>query len=400
MNPLWHFILKELRLLQRDVHGLLLLFLMPALFILIMTFALQNQYSSNQSIDIDYYLINQDDGATSQQLVDQISTLDGFQRLSKAQNEDAMRAEVAKDEGKFLILIKAGFDQNLRNNHNPVVLEIAPAVTPVLAQLVESQLQQQLNELFLAYTLSESLQQPELADSIKSVDFVDTRSLYGVGANDHNVDGFNAVQPSSVQQNVPAWMLFAMFFIAIPLSTTLINERRQGTLDRLRTMGFPRYLLLLGKLIPYFGINLLQVVIMLLIGMYLVPALGGDRLQLGSSYGGLALMAVCTSLAAVTYALLVAEVANTIEQATIFSGICNIIMAAIGGVMVPRFIMPPVMQTLSDLSPMAWGLDGFFDILLRNGNMLDVLPEATALLAFAVVMLLLSNWAAARRHIR
>lgn len=390
MNRLTHFVIKELRLLQRDLHGLLLLFAMPALFILIMTFALQNQYNNNQNVEISYYLINADEGEASQKLVAQIAELDSLQRLPGPDDENTVRARVAKDEAKFLIVIRPGFDENLRQNQDPVVLEVAPSVTPVTAQLVESQLQQQLNELFLAYTLTEALQQPELADSIRSADFVKTVSLYGDGE----------LQPSSVQQNVPAWMLFAMFFIAIPLSTTLINERKQGTLDRLQTMEFPRYLMLLGKIIPYLGINLLQVVIMLLIGVYLVPALGGDSLQLGSSYSALALMAFCASLAAVTYALLVAEIANTVEQATIFSGICNIIMAAIGGVMVPRFIMPPLMQSLSEVSPMAWGLDGFFDILLRNGTIRDVLPEASALLAFAAVMLVLSNWAAARRHTR
>lgn len=390
MNRLRHFVLKELRLLQRDLHGLLLLFAMPALFILIMTFALQNQYNNNQNLDIAYYLINADEGETSRKLAEQIGELDSLQRLPGEEDENTLRAKVAKDQAKFLILIRPGFDENLRQNQDPVVLEVAPSVTPVTAQLVESQLQQQLNELFLAQLLTEALEQPELADSIRSADFVKTVSLYGDGEQ----------QPSSVQQNVPAWMLFAMFFIAIPLSTTLINERRQGTLDRLQTMEFPRYLMLLGKIIPYLGINLLQVVIMLLIGVYLVPALGGDSLQLGNSYPALALMALCASLAAVSYALLVAEVANTVEQATIFSGICNIIMAAIGGVMVPRFIMPPLMQNLSNISPMAWGLDGFFDILLRNGTIRDVLPEALALLAFAAVMLMLSNRVAARRHTR
>lgn len=390
MNRLLHFVLKELHLLQRDLHGLLLLFAMPALFILIMTFALQNQYNNNQNVQITYYLLNADGGEASATLVAEIAAIASLQRLPADADEAALRARVAKDEAKFLILIPDGFDDNLRENQDPLVLEIAPSVTPVTAQLVESQLQQKLNELFLAYTLTEALEQPELAESIRSVDFVKTVSLYGAGD----------VQPSSVQQNVPAWMLFAMFFIAIPLSTTLINERKQGTLDRLQTMEFPRYLMLLGKIIPYLGINLLQVVIMLLIGVYLVPALGGDSLQLGSSYPALALMALCASLAAVTYALLVAEIANTIEQATIFSGICNIIMAAIGGVMVPRFIMPPAMQSLSEVSPMAWGLDGFFDILLRNGTIGDVLPEAGALLAFAAVMLMLAHWAASRRYTR
>jgi ABC-2 type transport system permease protein len=206
--------------------------------------------------------------------------------------------------------------------------------------------------------------------------------------------------PSSVQQNVPAWLLFAMFFIATPISTALIQERNQRTLDRLVTMDFPSHLLVLGKLIPYLVINLMQVVLMLLVGMYLVPLFGGDRLTLGQSSTGLAIMAVAASLAAVAYGLLVAQIANTTEQATIFTGVCNIIMAALGGVMVPRFIMPPLMQDLTQLSPMAWGLDGFLEILLRNGTVLDVMPRASALLGFALVLLVLTALLARRRTYR
>ena len=129
---------------------------------------------------------------------------------------------------------------------------------------------------------------------------------------------------------------------------------------------------------------------MLLIGMYLVPILGGERLMLGSSLPGLAMVAVSASLAAVSYSIFVAQIAKTTEQATILAGVCNIIMAAVGGIMVPRFIMPPAMQTLSELSPMAWGLDGFLDIFLRNAKLADVLAECGALLTFSFVLLLLS----------
>ena len=66
-------------------------------------------------------------------------------------------------------------------------------------------------------------------------------------------------------------------------------------------------------------------------------------------------------------------------------------MAALGGIMVPRFIMPPVMQDLSQWSPMAWGLDGFLDILLRAGDIADVLPEAGRLIALAILLLILAS---------
>ena len=400
MMRLFYFVKKECLLLSRDLHGLLLLFVMPSIFILIMTFALQNQFSSEGKINIDYYLINQNSGQDSSpnsdtlstELVESLEQISGFNRISHTGNEADLRTLVAQDEGKFLIIINNEFEQKLAAGQTALQLEVAPGTKPVVALLIQSQLDSILARFYLQKNLTPLFEQTgqgqiNLNDPNKTKDLLTVRSLY-------NGDG---ALPSSVQQNVPGWLLFAMFFISIPLSNTLIHERQQGTLARLKTMGFPNHIILLGKLIPYFLINLLQVVLMLLIGVYLIPALGGERLALGSSVAALTLLSASASLAAVAYALLIAQLANTTEQATILSGVCNILMAAIGGVMVPRFIMPPAMQELSAFSPMAWGLDGFFDIFLHNGGVGDVLNESAALLIFGLCMLLLATIISNRR---
>ena len=71
-------------------------------------------------------------------------------------------------------------------------------------------------------------------------------------------------------------------------------------------------------------------------------------------------------------------------------GLLNILFGAVGGIMIPKFVMPDFMQRLSGLSPMSWGLEGFLDIFLREGNIRDVLPESLMLLALGAVMLLLT----------
>ncbi len=385
MQGLRYFVHKELLLLGRDLHGLLLLFVMPAVFILIMTFALQNQYASDGKVKVGYLLLNQDDGVLSQQLVEDIAGIENLRRLPSTVDEDHLRAMIAADESQFLVIIREGFAQKLADGELVLQLDIAPGTKPVLVSLIKAHLKNLLGQLYLQQ-LSDSSTFENAMPKLEIAEMIVSRFIYG--ANDDSNEGQS--KPSSVQQNVPGWLLFSMFFIAIPLSNTLISERHQGTLQRLHTMGFPYYTILFGKLIPYFFINILQVVVMLLIGIYLVPALGGERLMLGSSLPGLAVVAVSASLAAVSYSIFVAQIAKTTEQATILAGVCNIIMAAVGGIMVPRFIMPPTMQALSELSPMAWGLDGFLDIFLRNAKLVDVLPECGALLAFSFVLLLLS----------
>ena len=65
-------------------------------------------------------------------------------------------------------------------------------------------------------------------------------------------------------------------------------------------------------------------------------------------------------------------------------------MAALGGVMVPVFVMPPVMQEIAAYSPMNWGLEGLLDVLLRNGEVSSVLTEIATLTGFSVLMLTLA----------
>jgi len=96
------------------------------------------------------------------------------------------------------------------------------------------------------------------------------------------------------------------------------------------------------------------------------------------------------SLAAVSLALAVACLVSTHAQAATLGPILNVLMAALGGVMVPLFVMPPVMQQVAAYSPMNWGLEGLLNVLLRNGDVASVLPQVTRLAGFAMLLLLIA----------
>jgi ABC-2 type transport system permease protein len=147
----------------------------------------------------------------------------------------------------------------------------------------------------------------------------------------------------------------------------------------------PSWVLFGGKIVPYLVINQIQLVLILAVGVYGLPLLGGDRLALGDAPGALALLGVSASLAAIGFALLIATLARTPEQATTASATTVLILAALGGIMVPKLVMPPAMQQLAELSPFSWGLEGFLDVFIRGGGLREVWPEAARLAAFAAV---------------
>lgn len=386
MVMLYALIRKELLLLLRDWHALALLFLMPASFILVMSLALQDRFAADQGVSLTYYLVDEDHSDASHALATQLQASKELQLRQEDASIDVLRAAVRADRVQFLVVIPKAFAAELDGaSPNAVQVQVGPGVEPAMSELFAARLHGLLAELYLEKRLGNLgtvMPDPSGVERLLHVE-----SLYTGGA-----------RPSSVQQNVPAWLLFAMFFIAIPLSTTWVQERQQGTYARLRSMGVGARTLLLGKLVPYLGITLVQAVLMLAVGIWIVPLLGGGQLSLGHAPLALLLVTLASGFAAVCYALLVANLVSTAEQATIFTGVANLLMAAVGGIMVPRFVMPAAMQAISLHSPMAWGLEGFLDVFLRQGGAATVAPWALHLLLFGIACLVLAAFSMRLRH--
>ena len=163
---------------------------------------------------------------------------------------------------------------------------------------------------------------------------------------------------TAVQQSVPAWLIFGMYFVVIPLTGVLIQERNDGTLARLSTFGVSPFAILGGKLLAFMALNWVQLLLMLWVGRWLVPLLGGDTLYLDLQFTWFLLMVFATSASAVGLALLIGAYTRSFDHAAALGGGANVVLAALAGIMVPRPLMPAAMQTVSEWSPMGWALDG------------------------------------------
>ena len=388
MMRLWALITKEFLVLRKDWHGLLVLFIMPSIFILIMSLAMRDTFSEHHQVSIDLLLHDADQSAFSEELVHQLQQIEGF-ALQPVADPDEAEARVARDEVKFALLIEKGFSLALMRQDTDAArlsLLIAPTATGQLQTLLRMALEDILRAMRMELALE------ELSYRVEGVpDAASLRDTGEIGSRYVYQGEVPTRMPTAVQQSVPAWLVFAMFFVVIPLSTAFIIERQQGSLLRLHVMNISSMALISGKIIPYYLVNQIQMVLMVLVGIHLVPLLGGDSLQLGGSMLGLFIISSATSLAAIAWALLITTVARTHVQATTLGGVSNIIFGALGGVMVPKFVMPPFMRELANLSPMSWGLEGFLDIFLRQGSWQTVLPEASALLGFAIICLWLAS---------
>jgi ABC-2 type transport system permease protein len=205
-------------------------------------------------------------------------------------------------------------------------------------------------------------------------------------------------RPSSVQQNVSAWLVFGMFFVIAALANLFVEERRCGALARLRSLGVPPAVLLASKALPYIAVNLVQAVLMLMVGAWLMPLLGGNALSFAQVQWPALVLVVCAiSVAAVSLALMLSCLVRSHAQAAAVGPVLNVLMAALGGIMVPTFVMPAAMQAVAAWSPMNWGLEGLLTVLLRGGGVVAAAPQLLRLVVFAALMLLLA-WLLFKRN--
>jgi ABC-2 type transport system permease protein len=366
---------KELLALSRDLHGLAALFLMPMLFIVIMSLALKDVY--DPPLATLAYAVEDRDGSE----LSRILAREWQQRHGKPQVADGdWREPVRNGQVGYAVVIEAGFAEALvaPRVDEAVRLRLVadPAIDGGAFAAYRAELLMLATELRGQVLLAASAANPGTATaSLSAQPLIATERLA------------NGTRPSAVQQNVPAWLIFGMFFVVASIAGLFVEERQCGALARLAAFGVSKRAMMLSKAIPYLGINAVQAALMLAVGVWLVPLLGGDALSLaGIHWGALLLVLAAVSTAAIGMALALASVVRTHAQAAAVGPIVNVVLAAVGGVMVPTFVMPEFMQRVAALSPMNWGLEGALAVLLRGGALADVALPAAKLAVFGVVM--------------
>lgn len=202
--------------------------------------------------------------------------------------------------------------------------------------------------------------------------------------------GKEELMPNSVQHNVPAWALFAIFFIVVPLSINLVKEKSQGTSVRVRVSPTPYYIHILGKTFTYLIICIIQFLLMVAVGIWLFPLMDLPQFDVSGKMLHLLIVTLFAGLAAIGFGVLIGTVSDTQEQSAPFGATSVVVLAAVGGIWVPVFLMPEFMQKIAQFSPMNWGLNAYYDIILRNSGIGEIAKELIFLFLFYIAMVTIS----------
>jgi ABC-2 type transport system permease protein len=430
MSKLGAAITKEFLLLGRDRAGLLVLFIMPAVLVLVVSLVQENVMKTMFESSSRILLVDDDSGLLGQILEERLSSFGGVEITKEVGGHrvDEQQARNLVQKGAFSvgIIIPAGsteavqarirqlaaafageqpqeaagisevsiyFDPALQGGYRSAVLG---AIQAIISSL-EMRLKVEMLSGVIPQLIGRNIQLaagdygfPSNSDGQALVAPPGLTEGPLITIKDKIAAGESWKMPTSVQQNVPAWALFGVFFVVVPMAGGIIKERRDGVFARLLTLPVSPLTLVSGKMTAYLLVCLAQFLLIFLIGRILLPLLGTPVLEIGGNTPAVMALVLACCLAATGFGVLLGAAVNTFEQASMLGAISVVIAAALGGIMVPVYAMPAKMQALSVISPLAWGHNAFLDLFVRGGNFWSILPEVAALLGFGLGNLLLA----------
>jgi ABC-2 type transport system permease protein len=181
-----------------------------------------------------------------------------------------------------------------------------------------------------------------------------------------------------------------LLFSAAGAGGALIEEVESGTLDRVLSTRVTMTQLLLGKLLYLSTVAVAQLTVMFAWGQVFFGLAFLEHLP------GFAVMAVATAVAASAFGLVLAALARTRMQLVALSNLLILVMSALGGSMIPRFLLSESVQKIGLITLNAWAIDGFMKVFWREEPLHALAPQVAFLLAAGTVLFLLARRLARR----
>ncbi|RMG84069.1 MAG: ABC transporter permease [Chloroflexi bacterium] len=183
---------------------------------------------------------------------------------------------------------------------------------------------------------------------------------------------------SGFSQSVPGIGSMFVMFTVFGGMTLMVVERKQGTLQRLAAMPLTKTQLIAGKILGRFVLGLLQFAVVFVFGLIFRVSFGDDPVAV--------MVLIFTYILAITaLSFALGSRLENEQQASGLSLLLAFILAPLGGAWWPLSIVPEFMRIIGHISPIAWVMDGFNQLIFFGGGLVDILPYAAILLLIALV---------------
>ncbi|HMZ88255.1 MAG TPA: ABC transporter permease [Chitinophagales bacterium] len=393
---MWTIAKKDIYIFFKDKRGLFLSLLLPIGLITMFAFAFGGIGQDDEDpAPIHVLYVDADQTTSSKSLIAMLDTIPGIACLSTTA-EDAT-ANIKSGDEMAAVVINKGFEMALQTGEDlPVVLQYDQSRVMeigVLQQLLTSRLSAMKGSVDAHRGINKIMQQsfsnmpPNVQDSIRT-------SLEENLLQKENHEQLISMQEVvgdaesnwGLIQAVAGTAIMMLLFSVSSIGKSMLDEKESGVLRRLLQTPMHPYGLLFGKMITALVIAVFQLTIMFLFSWL---AFG---LDIFINIPALIIMILATSLACSAFGVLLASLVTTRKQADSLSTILILFMSAVGGSMIPLFIMPVFMQNAAVVSVNYWSIQGFYDIFWRQAGLEAIVGNALVLTGISAGVLLISMY--------
>ncbi len=372
---------KDLRILLRDRSALVFLFGLPLVFVFTFGMIFGGRSSSRSAARIVILAANRDQGAYGASLIAELRHL-GL-KVETTATEEQVEDAVGGGDRSLGLVIPPGFSRALEvavagagNDGGAPPAHVRVLADPAQAQVasiargaVLGAAQRIAVPLYMAQMppAFRAFAEQQASSALRSPVALDMPSAPQSGP---------ASGPSPGDVIIPGFLVYFVFFMANGVAATLITERHEGTLRRILSAPISASQVLLGKLLARALLGALQTAILLLIGVQVM------QLHLAHALPGVVVVAAATIFAATGLGLLIATLGKTMEQIQGMTTLALLLMGTLSGCLIPRMFLPQSLQSLSRITPHAWALNAYQDLILRDRTLFSTLPNIAVVIAF------------------
>jgi ABC-2 type transport system permease protein len=388
--------------LLRMWHGrteILLTFVVPIAFFTIFAFIFDEQIGLGKSPRVNVALVDEDGTELSRKLLATLAEQETLRIYSPDDDGDQPHLFEAVDPARKLVLagglplavvVPAGWTAAFTDHAKqaPMIRILADTSDPVATQVV-SALIEQLAGRILAERAQKQIEAVLSLTGNPGAASATARFTKPVAID--VVDLFAADKANPVVSMYAAGIaVMFLLFGAVGNAGSLLEEEESQTMERLMCSQLGMTRLLVGKWLLLWGVGIVQVTVMF---VWAQLAFGVDLL---GHLPGFAVMTVVTAGAASSFALTLAALCRSRVQLNAVAVILILCMSALGGSMVPRYVMSEGMQEFGKVTFNAWALDGYTKVFWRDLPLGALGPEVTVLVGVTVVLLMVARLLARR----
>jgi ABC-2 type transport system permease protein len=322
-------------------------------------------------------VVSEGSGALGEDLVARLERTDGLE-VRAYRDREALTTAVERGEAEAGLVIVPGYDERVRSGaavELPFIArpagagsEVGLTVDSVIAEQAAAIRAARVVEAEGLATFEDALARARALRP--TLPRVGVRETVAGGSDTEGDFDFGAAQET---------ILF-IFVISLAASGMLIESRRLGVSRRMLASPTPAGSILIGETFGRFAIALFQGILIYVVTLLVFGVDWGDPVA------GMAII-VLFALVGTGAAMLMGSSLHNAEQASSLGVFIGLGFAALGGCMVPLEVFPPAMVRVAHVTPHAWALDAFDEVLREGGTIADIVPELAILAAYATVLL-------------